>query len=216
MLSIKDISLIHGWQTILQSISHDFLPWSCTAIIGNNGAGKTSLIKVVIGQIKATTWHLYIPNTHIGYCPDSISGYEKLTPQERRTMTQKITGRKHNIDKEIQLLHMDKYKDVLIDKLSQWNKQKASILNNLCYDPSIYIRDEPTQHLDPESRHAVHTIIQKKKLESKTIIYTTHFLEDIGDHTDSYIIMEKWSIWKTDTNKDQAHLKQFFYTKNIK
>ena len=131
-------------------------------------------------------------------------------------MTQKITQKKHTIDEEMRMLGMTQYIHTPIDKLSQWNKQKTNILNSLSHDPSIYIRDEPTQHLDPESRHAVHQIIQKKKNQSKTIIYTTHFLEDIGDHTDSYIIMEKWSIWKTDTNKDQDHLKQFFYTKSIK
>jgi len=216
MLKIQNISLIYEGKPILQSISHNFLPWSCTAIIGNNGTGKTSLIKTIIGQIQITKWHISLTTDHIGYCPDTISGYEKLTPQERRTMTQKITNTKYNIDEEIQMLDISKYKNVPIYKLSQWNKQKANILNSLCHNPSIYIRDEPTQHLDPESRHAVHQIIQKKKNQSKTIIYTTHFLEDIGDHTDSYIIMEKWSIWRTDTNKNQDHLKQFFYTKNIK
>lgn len=111
---------------------------------------------------------------------------------------------------------MNTYKDIPMHKLSQGNKQKANILNSLCHDPSIYIRDEPTQHLDPESRYAVHQIMQDKKNQAKTIIYTTHFLEDIGDHTDSYIIMEQWSIRKTDTNKEQSHLKTFFYTKNKK
>lgn len=216
MLSIQDISIIHEGKPILQSISHKFPKWSCTAIIGNNGAWKTSLIKAIIGQIQITKWQINMTEKHIGYCPDIVSGYEKLTPQERRTMTQKITKNNRNINQEIQMLGIDKYKNTPLYKLSQWNRQKANIINSLCHDPSIYIRDEPTQHLDPESRHAVHQIMQNKKLQNKTIIYTTHFLEDIGKHTDNYIIMEQWSIWKTDTNKELDHLKSFFYTKSIK
>lgn len=216
MLSIQNISIIHGWKAILQSISHNFPTWSCTAIIGNNGAGKTSLIKAIIGQIKITRWHINLHTDLIGYCPDTISGYENLTPQERRTMTQKITKKNQNIDQEIDILRMNTYKYTPIYKLSQWNRQKANIINSLCHNPSIYIRDEPTQHLDPEGRYAVHQIMQDKKNQGKTIIYTTHFLEDIGEHTDNYIIMEQGSVWKTDSNKEQSHLKQFFYTKNIK
>lgn len=209
MLSLQNISIIYGWQIILQGISHNFSAGSCTAIIGNNGAGKTSLIKAIVGQIQINKGHITVPTKHIGYCPDNISGYENLTPQQRRTMTQKITQKKYTIDQEVHLLHMEKYKDMPMHKLSQGNKQKANILNSMCHDPSIYIRDEPTQHLDPESRYAVHHIIQDKKNQGKTIIYTTHFLEDIGDHTDNCIIMEKWSIRKTDTNKEQSHLKNF-------
>ncbi len=216
MLSIHNASLIHEWQPILQGISHVFSVGSCTAIIGNNGAWKTSLIKAIIGQIQIKKWHINLSTKHIGYCPDTVSGYEKLTPQERRTMTQKITKSRYNIDQEIQMIGINTYKDIPLYKLSQGNRQKANIINSLCHNPSIYIRDEPTQHLDPESRYAVHQIMQNKKQENKTIIYTTHFLEDIGNHTDSYIIMEQGSIWKTDTNKEQSHLKQFFYTKNIK
>lgn len=216
MLSLKNISVIHWWKVILQSISHNFDAQSCTAIIGNNGAGKTSLIKTIIGQIKVSKGEIYLPTTHIGYCPDSISGYEKLTPQERRTMTQRITGKKSNIDKQIQMLNMQHYQNIPMYKLSQWNRQKANILNSLCHNPNIYIRDEPTQHLDPESRYAVHEIMEDKKNEGKIIIYTTHFLEDIGAQTDRYIIMEQWSIRKTDENKEQKHIQQFFYTKNKK
>jgi len=106
-------------------------------------------------------------------------------------MTQKITGKKDDIEKEIQILHMEKYKGICMHKLSQGNRQKANILNSLCHKASIYIRDEPTQHLDPESRYATHQIIKDQKNKGKTIIYTTHFLEDIGDHTDRYIIMEQ-------------------------
>ncbi len=213
MLNVQNISIIHEGQIILQNISHNFPAWSCTAVIGNNGAGKTSLIKAIIGQFQLTKGQITLPTKHIGYCPDAISWYENLTPQQRRTMTQKITGKKDDIEKEIQILHMEKYKGICMHKLSQGNRQKANILNSLCHKASIYIRDEPTQHLDPESRYATHQIIKDQKNKGKTIIYTTHFLEDIGDHTDRYIIMEQWSIRKTDTDKEQSHLKTFFIPK---
>lgn len=216
MLTIQNLSIIHAKKVILRNISHHFPTGSCTAIIGNNGAGKTSLLKAIIGQVKPTTWQITKHAKHIGYCPDSMVWYEQLTAQELRSMTQNITKYKHNIDHEIQMLQFNTYKDTPIYQLSQWNKQKVNILNSLCHNPNIYIRDEPTQHLDPESRYAVHHIMQQLRQQNKTVVYTTHFLEDIGDHTDGYIVMEQWSIWKTETNNDQTHLKQFFYTKNKK
>jgi len=97
-------------------------------------------------------------------------------------LTKKIAKRlqdKKETNKWIEKLHLTPFLHQKISTLSKGNQQKVALINSVIHDPSLIIRDEPTQHLDPSARHIVHQLISDLKEKQKTIVYSTHFLEDI-------------------------------------
>ncbi len=208
MLSIKNLTLQYKNSNILDNISHDYKTGTSTAIIGNNGAGKTCLLQTVIGQIKPTAWHIHNNIWSISYCPDNISWYKYLTPYEH---AQSINKNSKTIAIWIERLQLQKYQNTAYHKLSKGNKQKVNLLLSLLSKADMYIRDEPTQHLDPETRYIIHDIIYELKQQNKTIIYSTHFLEDIWEHTDGCMIIEQWKIQTIyDLSQDMEHITKHF------
>jgi ABC-2 type transport system ATP-binding protein len=186
MIELNHVCVMHWKKTILEHISHTFKTWTCTAIIGDNWAGKSCLIKTIIGQIKATKWSIKRPD-HISYTADHLAMPSKIT---LHYLTQNHKQTKDLIKK----LWLSPYYNTEYWTLSQGNKQKIHLIYSIIQKSPVIIRDEPTQHLDPNTRHTIHNIIKELKSQGKTIIYTTHFLEDIWPHTDECIIMEQWTI----------------------
>ena len=217
MITIDSISITKERKKILDSISYVVKKNSCTAIIGTNGAGKTCLLQTIIGQIQADRWSVHIDTDSIGYCPDIPGINPYLTIQEQRSLTQRIAKKSRAKEQQQQRIHtleLNNQLKIPIKNLSQGNKQKVSIINSIIHNPDCIIRDEPTQHLDPHARQTIHALMIQLKQEGKTILYTTHFLEDMGVHTDTYIIMDKgrlvnqWEYLTTDST-----IQQFFQNK---
>lgn len=206
MIQIKNLSIQLNKKTIINNISYTFDTWSCTAIIGNNGAGKTCLLQSIIGQIKPSKGTINCDSS-ISYAPDALPLPPWLNPnilrknEPQAEFFAKKTRRTTN-------------QNTAYQKLSQGNKQKINLINSLCYQANIYIRDEPTQHLDPESRYAIHTIIKELKQQKKTIIYSTHFLEDIWHHTDQCIILDQGSIQHIIDNPTNNKTLQSYFQRN--
>jgi len=155
MIELQNISVIEKNKIIIDKLSHTFKTGSCTAIIGANGAGKSCLIKTIIGQIQHTTGRIVKPN-QIGYCPDKMQLYPHLSIQQ-------LQNRGNTNQQRTNILDLKNYAHTPYRQLSQGNQQKVHIIQSLLTDASTYIWDEPTQHLDPQSRYHVHDIMQTLK-----------------------------------------------------
>jgi len=211
MLTIENLSLRHNNTTILDNISHSYKAGTITAIIGNNGAGKTCLLQTIIGQIKPTTWSIQNNIWTISYCPDHIAWYKQLTPYEH---AQSVNQDTKTIETWIEKLQLQKYQNTAYHKLSQGNKQKVNLLMSLLSESDLYIRDEPTQHLDPKTRYIIHEIMIDIQKRNKTMIYSTHFLEDIGSHTDYCMIIEQGKVKKIQTMEENLEqISNYFQSK---
>ncbi|WP_160837851.1 ABC transporter ATP-binding protein [Halobacillus litoralis] len=158
-------------------------------IIGPNGAGKTTSIEMITafrkpdkGRVKVlgldAQKDFYQLRERIGVQLQHSSLYEKLKVKEVLTLFASYYKRNRSIEELISMLQLEKYLNKSIKHLSGGWKQRVSFALALINDPDIVFLDEPTTGLDPEIRRDIWHIVQKIKAEGKTIILTTHYMEE--------------------------------------
>ncbi len=177
-------------------ISLEAHPGEIVGILGPNGAGKTTLLRM-LGMLMTPTEgsvRLNLPDgsqiedltrkkAAIGY----LSGNTKLYPRFSIREYLKFLGELYGFDREkikerteeiFRILDMESFGDNRIEKLSTGQMQRASIARCLMADPAFYILDEPTLGLDILSADAIIHFMQEQKEKGKTVLYSTHYLEE--------------------------------------
>lgn len=170
-------------------------PGEIIGILGPNGAGKTTLLRMLgmlmtptSGEVRLTNGEIVIGSetakkAAIGY----LSGNTKLYPRFSIREYLRFLGELYGLDRgqieertaEIsRVLDMDAFLDNRIEKLSTGQTQRASIARCLMADPQIYILDEPTLGLDILSADAIIHFMREQKEHGKTVLYSTHYLEE--------------------------------------
>ena len=175
-------------------------------LLGPNGAGKTTIINVLCGLIKPTSGTAKVGGydvqketekvkTLIGVCPQETAIYPYLTGAENV----ELFGDLHTMNKET----LKARRDMLLEKMgltedarrrsekySGGMKRRLSLILALIHNPQIAFLDEPTVAMDPQSRHAVWGFIKELKKEDKTIILTTHYMEEAEELCDRVGIID--------------------------
>ncbi len=165
-------------------------------ILGPNGAGKTTLLRMLGALMTPTEGRVVLTDKEgkeitdatekkeaIGYLSGNTKLYPRFSIREYLTFLgeiyeypkQEITQR---IDKIIEVLDMSTFADNRIEKLSTGQTQRASIARCLMADPLLYILDEPTLGLDILSADAIIRFMKEQKQKGKTVLYSTHYLEE--------------------------------------
>lgn len=175
-------------------------------LLGPNGAGKTTVINVLCGLIQPTSGSCKVGGYDvqkqkskvkdlIGVCPQETAVYPYLTGLENV----ELFGNLHGMDKqtlgtrrdmllqEMGLTHDAKRR---AEKYSGGMKRRLSLILSLIHDPRIAFLDEPTVAMDPQSRHAVWDFIRELKKRGKTIILTTHYMEEAEELCDRVGIID--------------------------
>lgn len=175
-------------------------------ILGPNGAGKTTLLRMLAnlleptrGSVTAETQAGVLSNPveikkNIGYLSGNTKLYGRLSVREMLTLFGGIYGIADDeidqrVDEVVDVLHMEEFVDNRIEKLSTGQTQRASIARCLVHQPDIYIFDEPTLGLDIISSAAIIEFMKSEKEKGKTIIYSTHYMEEAEYLCDRIIMM---------------------------
>ena len=176
-------------------------------ILGPNGAGKTTLLRMLASLLKPTAGEVYLTDDikitdsleikkRIGYLSGNTKLYGRLSVRELLQMFGGVYGiEKDKIPERIEeiekLLEMSEFIDNRIEKLSTGQTQRASIARCLIHDPDIYIFDEPTLGLDIISSTAIIEFMKQEKERGKTVIYSTHYMEEAEYLCDRIIMLSK-------------------------
>jgi len=165
-------------------------------ILGPNGAGKTTLLRMLGKLMEPTEGCVVIEDEEgnpitdtvlmkkqIGYLSGNTKLYRRFSTREMLQMLGEIYGLsseecEKRINEIFQVLDMEGFGDNQIDKLSTGQMQRASIARCLIHDPEIYIFDEPTLGLDIISADAIVQFMKGQKKLGKTVLYSTHYLEE--------------------------------------
>lgn len=165
-------------------------------ILGPNGAGKTTLLRMLgmlmtptNGEVRLTdlTGEQIVEHTKkkeaIGYLSGNTKLYPRFSIREYLQFLGELYGySKQEIEDKtediIRILDMDKFADNRIEKLSTGQTQRASIARCLMADPQLYILDEPTLGLDIISADAIIGFMKEQQQKGKTVLYSTHYLEE--------------------------------------
>ncbi len=223
ILSIENISKTFDNKYIIKNLSIDIPQNSIYSIIGPNGCGKTTLLRLIL--------NLYnLDSGKINYCIDknSISSllendylFENKTGNENINIFCDYFDINKNsitdiIYKYLDILDLKQHLDFKVKIYSKGMKRKLSILITLLKDSKLLVFDEPTSGIDPKSRIEIRKLFNLLKKENKTIILTSHDLEEIKKISDIISIINNGKIVKTfinNYNKDDIE-KIFFSVLN--
>ena len=189
-------------------------------ILGPNGAGKTTLLRMLGCLMKPTEGSIRITDgegnnitkegdlkQHIGYLSENTKLYGRFTVREMLSIFAELYGySKQEIGEIItrisELLAMDTFIDNRIDKLSTGQKQRTSIARCLIHSPGIYIFDEPTLGLDIISSKAIIDFMKQERERGKTVLYSTHYMEEAEFMCDRIVMINKGKIIASGTPQE--------------
>ena len=193
----------------LDGVSLDIKQGQCLGIIGPNGAGKSTLISVLCGLLNSDKGELsYYPNAehklalqayiekHVALIPQEYAFYTELSVQQNLEYFIALSEPKRSVRKKLlelslkqcQLEHVAKQKAA---SLSGGYKRRLNIAIALSKSPDIIFLDEPTVGIDPLSRQEIINLLEQLKMQGKTLIYTSHMLNEVEQLCDDIILLEQ-------------------------
>jgi ABC-2 type transport system ATP-binding protein len=175
-------------------------------LLGPNGSGKSTTINVLCGLISPTAGSASVCGYQIGkddgairqligVCPQDPAVYSSLTGRENV----ELFGRLHLMSEAalqssaedlIERLGLDADADRRAGKYSEGMKRRISLIMAVVHDPEVAFLDEPTVGMDPQSRHAVWDLIRELKARGKTVVLTTHYIEEADELCDTVGIID--------------------------
>ena len=174
----------------------------CFGLLGPNGAGKTTSIEIMEGILGATSGEVFFRGEPIGRRFKEEAGilFQKTSLQDFLTVRQSITmfrglySRGLDVDEVIKLCALEKLEKRDTRKLSGGQQQRLLLAIALVNDPSLLFLDEPTTGLDPQARRNFWELVQSIKARKKTIILTTHYMEEAELLCDEIAIMDRGRV----------------------
>lgn len=199
LISAKNIEKKFNKNIILKYVSLDINKGEVIALVGPNGSGKTTLINILLGILKADKGELKINiedyKKHIGLQLQSTPFFEGYNVKDNILMFSALYDIKMS-DEEIESI-LNKYnlntKTPAI-KLSGGEQKKLAIMIATMQNPDLLIFDEPTSSLDPRERYNIKNMILELAKNNKTILFTSHDLEEVEDIASKIVFLYKGEI----------------------
>ena len=215
-ISIKQVSKSFGKKIVLHDVTLHITEGQIYGLIGPSGAGKTVLVKMIMGMAKPDDGTIYILNKkvpnlqllqEIGYMAQSDALYSELTGEENLTFFASLYKLKKSEIKDRIAYAADlvRLTNELTKKVSVYSggmKRRLSLAIALIQNPKILILDEPTVGIDPELRITIwNELLRLKNEEGKTIIVTTHVMDE-AERCDYIAMVRDGSILTSGTPKN--------------
>ena len=177
----------------------------CFGLLGPNGAGKTTTIEICEGlntpdagtvRILGRTWdsdEQWLRN-RLGIQLQETQLAEKLTVIETLTLFRSFYERGRTMDDVIDLVQLGEKRTARVNSLSGGQKQRLALACALVGDPELLFLDEPTTGLDPQSRRQLWTVLEGLKSEGRTILLTTHYMDEAERLCDNIAIVDHGTV----------------------
>jgi ABC-2 type transport system ATP-binding protein len=174
-------------------------------ILGPNGAGKTTLLKIITGITTQNMGSVEVfgekdlkrIHKRIGFLPENPSFFRNITAYELLAFSLSIVEKGVNegrIDHILKLVDLSENKNRKVKSFSKGMVQRLGIAQAVIHNPDIYIFDEPMSGLDPIGRKMVKDIILSSKKKGKTVLFSTHNLDDIENLCDEVIMIKSGKV----------------------
>ena len=199
-IEVSSLKKYYGEIKAVDGISFTVNKGEIFGLLGPNGAGKTTAIEIMEGLRKKDEGDVkvlgldpwkdgYKLHKKIGVIPQEFTFFEKTSPREAIKYYADLFGIKANPDEILKDVLLEDSAKVMFDNLSGGQKQKTGLALALVNSPELLFLDEPTTGLDPNARRAIWEVIRGLKAKGKTIILTTHYLDEAQQLSDRVAIM---------------------------
>jgi ABC-2 type transport system ATP-binding protein len=202
ILEVKNLVKKYDKAVAVDGISFALRQGICFGLLGPNGAGKTTMIEVIEDVIPPTAGEVFYkgaPRTssfreEVGIQFQSTALLNLLTVRETLETFQSFFKRTATVEELVKLCRLAEFLDQYNDKISGGQRQRFLLALALINRPELLFLDEPSTGLDPQARRNLWDLIQGIKAEGKTLILTTHYMEEAQHLCDEVAIMDYGKI----------------------
>jgi ABC-2 type transport system ATP-binding protein len=199
IIEVKDLVKTYPGVTAVDHIDLIIEQGICFGLLGPNGAGKTTLIEIMEGIKEPTSGGIAYKGAPLGHQFKKEAGIqfqvtslqEFLTVKETLYLFKNLYPRTMDVDELVRLCSLGEFLDRDTRKLSGGQRQRLLMALALINDPEILFLDEPTTGLDPQSRRNFWDLVRMIKARGKTIVLTTHYMDEAYELCDEIAIMDR-------------------------
>jgi ABC-2 type transport system ATP-binding protein len=215
MLEVKGISKSYGPLVAVSDVSFRVNHGETVGLLGPNGAGKTTTVSIIAGLLSADSGEVLIEGKRvmsdtdpvklkIGLVPQDMALYDQLTARDNLIFFASLYSlpgakAKQAIDDVLNLVALSDRAAHKVGTFSGGMKRRLNLAAALLHDPQILLLDEPTVGVDPQSRNAIFENLEALKKRGKTLIYTTHYMEEAERLCDRIVIIDHGKVIANDT-----------------
>src|SRR4026209_46992 len=211
-IEVKNLLKVYGGQKAVNNISFKVNKGEIVGFLGPNGAGKSTTMKIITGYLEQSGGEAYVCGMNvadepletkkkIGYLPELNALYYDMYVREylafvaevHKIESRKLSGQKKKIESVINTVGLGSESKKKIGQLSKGYKQRVGLAAALIHDPEVLILDEPTSGLDPNQIIEIREVI-KSQGKNKTVLFSSHILQEVQAMCDRVIIINKGEI----------------------
>ena len=205
-LELKNIYKSFGTKEVLKGVSLKATGGKAFGLLGRNGAGKTTSIRILMNVFPADKGEITIDGKKLdynkitfGYLPEERGLYPKKKIISQLAYFSELKGMSHNeavasADRWLERLGMSEYRNKRLDTLSKGNQQKIQLITALAHNPDIVILDEPFSGLDPVNAMLLKDVVKEVISLGKIVLFSSHQMNYIEEFCDSIAIINKGEV----------------------
>ncbi|MGH9800918.1 MAG: ABC transporter ATP-binding protein, partial [Blastocatellia bacterium] len=203
-ISVRQISKSYGDFVAVNNLSLEVEQGSIFGLLGPNGAGKSTTIRMIVNITMPDAGEIRLfdqPMTsslqeRVGYLPEDRGLYKKMKIGEQLIFFAELKGlpraeAEKRIDRWLERIEMTKWKQKKWEELSKGMQQKIQFVSTILHEPELVILDEPFTGLDPISAGLLKEVVQELKQQNKTIIFSTHLMEQAEELCDEICLINR-------------------------
>lgn len=210
VLSVSGLRKQYAGDEVVAGIDFSVRPGECFGLLGPNGAGKTTTLRLVLGLIDPDEGEIRLlgrsvpqeareARQYVGVVPQFDNLDPDFTARENLQVYGRYFGMEHRaiearIPQLLEFAGLSGRGDAKIQTLSGGMKRRLTLARALVNDPRVVFMDEPTTGLDPQARHLIWERLKRLKQEGKTLLLTTHFMEEAERLCSRLVILDHGHI----------------------
>lgn len=202
---VRGLRKSYGAFEAVKGVDFDIHPGEVFGLLGPNGAGKTTTVEILEGLRARNAGDVSVLGVdpgletrrlkdRIGVCLQATNLPDKITLREALRLFASLYSHAVDGDALLKRLQLWDKRDAAYGKLSGGQKQRLALALALINDPQMLFLDEPSAGLDPHARHEIHELVQQLRREQRTILITTHYIEEAEKLCDRVAIIDEGRI----------------------
>jgi ABC-2 type transport system ATP-binding protein len=209
-ISVRALQKNYGAVEAVRGIDFEIYSGEVFGLLGPNGAGKTTTVEILEGLRPRSAGQVTVLGfdpekqtlalkDRIGVCLQATNMPEKIRVREALHVFSSFYSRNTDSNELLRRLQLDDKRDAFYGTLSGGQKQRLALALALVNDPLLLFLDEPTTGLDPQVRAEIHGLLEQLRSEKRTILLTTHYIEEAERLCDRVAIIDQGRIIAMDT-----------------
>ncbi len=214
MIQVSNLRKSYGQLLAVDDISFSIAKGEAFGLLGPNGAGKTTTISIILGALKPDAGSVTVDGgsdptrpeirMRLGAAPQALAIYEDLSAEENLVFfgrLYQLTGKKlaERVEWALEFSGLTARRKDRVKTFSGGMQRRLNLVAGIMHDPPVVLMDEPTVGIDPQSRNQIYDSIESLKKQGRTIIYTTHYMEEAQRLCDRVAVIDHGKILAMDS-----------------